>query len=388
MNGNGGSADTASERGLAAWLPFAPGRVTRYLYKLRREGQGRGRQAAAIGLGIFIGCTPFYGAHFWICLATGWLLRLNRLKLYLAANISNPLCAPVIVFSEIQIGSYIRNGTPYLLSMATVRTLDPWHFAADLLLGSVVVGGTLGAAAALATWAVGQPNFDAGDEDTVAEAAGKYLNAGIVAWEFANGKLRYDPVYRDVLRRVPMPDEGTVLDLGCGRGLMLALLAASLNGRVAGAAARVRLHGIEYRPRMVRLARRALGDRAVVDEADLRSSRLPTCRAALLLDVLHCLTEPQQDALLARLREAVEPGGQLVIREADAGGGWRFRAGEITNRAVAILQGRWRRRFHFRTAQEWVAVLERHGFVTQTGPLGEATPYANVLLCTQRVTGR
>lgn len=358
-------------------------RLARYLYRLRTEGGGPGRQAAAVGLGVFIGCTPFYGAHLWMCIAAGWLLRLNRLKMYLAANVSNPFLAPLIVFSEIQAGSWVRRGVAYPLTVDALRRLDPWTFAADLLIGSALVGGALGAVAGLVTWAMRGTRLDREVEDLIGDAAASYLDVGISAWELANGKLRLDPLYREAYRRIAWPDDGRILDLGCGRGLMLSVAAAHYRRR-PGAAAGVALCGFEYRPRMVRLARRALGDAAVVEQADLAMSPLPACAVAMLFDVLHCLPEGAQESLLTRVRDSVEPGGLLAIREADAGGGWRFAAGQACNRTVALCQGRWRRRFHFRTAAEWAALLGRHGFTLQDGPVRQSGLFANVLMVARR----
>src|SRR4051794_22674887 len=86
-------------------------------YDLRTEGSGTGREAAAIGLGIFIGCLPLYGLHLALCWLVGWGLKLNRLKLYLAAHVSNPLFAPTLVFVEIQIGAWLRRGAMHELTL-------------------------------------------------------------------------------------------------------------------------------------------------------------------------------------------------------------------------------------------------------------------------------
>src|SRR5258707_1855802 len=75
-------------------------RVRRAFYNLRTEGTGAAREAAAIGVGVFIGCTPFFGFHLLICWAVGSVFRLNRLQVYLAANISNPLLAPFLIFAD------------------------------------------------------------------------------------------------------------------------------------------------------------------------------------------------------------------------------------------------------------------------------------------------
>ena len=124
----------------------------RTFYDLRTEGQGPGREACAIGVGLFIGCSPFYGFHLllsWVC---GRLLGLNRLKMYLAANISNPIVAPVLLFAEIQTGTWLRTGSFLALTLQTIKAITPWQFGADLLLGSTVIGSVLGCAGGLATY--------------------------------------------------------------------------------------------------------------------------------------------------------------------------------------------------------------------------------------------
>ena len=64
------------------------GRLRRIFYDLRTEASSPGRDAAALGVGVLIGCSPFYGFHLLLVRFLGWLLHLNRLKMYLAANIS------------------------------------------------------------------------------------------------------------------------------------------------------------------------------------------------------------------------------------------------------------------------------------------------------------
>src|SRR5471032_1046202 len=99
-----------------------PIRLRRIFYGLRTEGAGVLRETAAVGLGVFIGCLPLYGLHLLICWAAGSVLRLNRLKVYLAANISNPLVAPWLIFSEVQAGAWLRRGSFHALTPQEVRS--------------------------------------------------------------------------------------------------------------------------------------------------------------------------------------------------------------------------------------------------------------------------
>ena len=117
----------------------APSRLQRVIYTLRTEGGSRGQEAWAIGLGLAVGFSPFIGLHLGMCIALGWLFGLNRLKLYLAANLVNPLIMPGVLFAEVQLGSWLRSGDTYALSMDAFSFMDPWHFGLDLLLGGMVL---------------------------------------------------------------------------------------------------------------------------------------------------------------------------------------------------------------------------------------------------------
>src|SRR5215510_11146033 len=101
------------------------GHMRRLVQGLRTEAGGAGREATAIGVGVFIGSLPFFGFHLVMCLAAGWLLRLNRLKLYMAANISNPLMAPLLIFTEVQAGALARRGELMPLTLDAVKRIDP-----------------------------------------------------------------------------------------------------------------------------------------------------------------------------------------------------------------------------------------------------------------------
>jgi uncharacterized protein (DUF2062 family) len=80
-------------------------RLRRRFQGLRTEGAGAQRETAAVALGVFIWCLPLYGLHLMICWLIGYFLGLNRLKMYFAANISNPFVAPWLVVVEVQAGA-------------------------------------------------------------------------------------------------------------------------------------------------------------------------------------------------------------------------------------------------------------------------------------------
>ncbi len=380
--------------------------LRRVFWELRTEGGGPGREAIAVGIGVFIGCVPVYGFHLLLCWAIGWCLRLNRLKMYLAANVSNPLMAPLLVLSELEVGAWLRRGSFHALSLETVRTIDPWTFGADLIVGSIVVGGTLGVLIGGATYGLSRSSgADAWFAELVRRASDRYITTSVTAWEFARGKLRGDPLYRTVLVDSAVPSGGTLVDVGCGQGLMLAMLVeaadAFRSGRFPLRATRSggqgdgaprpppvfdELVGIEIRRGVAAIARGALGDRATIVEGDARTHMPRRCRVVLFFDVLQMVPAADHEALLAVAAAALDPGGVILIRETDAAAGWGFAAVRFGNRLKALASGNWRQTFHFRTAADWTACAERVGFRVETRGTSEGTPFANVLFVLTRVS--
>ena len=355
-------------------------RLRELLYRLRTEGDTPGRQAGAVGLGVLIGCSPFYGLHLALCIVLARLFGLNRGLTYLAANISLPAFLPFLLFAEIQVGRWLRGGGGLPIRPSELRQLDPWQFGIDLLVGSLVVGVALAVPLAFLTWRAALARRRAPAIHTlIEEAAYRYLESGMFDWEFARGKLRHDPVYLHILQQGLLPDEGLLLDLGCGRGILFSLLVT------ARERPRLTLYGIESSPKAAAAARTALGDQARIEVADLREASFPAARAVLLLDVLHYLPAAAQEELLDRVAAAIEPGGTLLIRDADAAGGWRFTATRIQERACALARRHWKQRFHYRSAAEWRRLLQSRGLAVGVEPMGEGTPYANVLLSAKKI---
>lgn len=368
-----------------------PARLTALLHRYRTEHDTPVRQALSIGLGLYIGASPFLGFHLLLTLVFGWLFRLNRVKAYLASQISNPLFAPVLYATEIQIGAWLRTGHMY--SRATLAEVQLKGLALDVVIGSVVVGLVLAATGTIVTYALmSGRGRDPHAVRLVNAAAERYLTIGLSTWEFAHSKLEMDDVYLGTLRDGVLPSAGVLYDLGCGQGLMLALIGAARDAYRAGdwpggwpaAPTGLELHGIEIRPHIAKRTRELLHDVATIEEADLSSASLPACDAVVVLDVLHLMPTAAQERLLVEIGRALRPGGVLVLREADAAGGWRFQAVRIGNRLTGWTQGRFRRRFQFRTAAEWVARLESLGLdVFNVTPTSHG-PFANFVACSRK----
>jgi len=354
---------------------------------LRTEGAGARRETAAVALGVFIGCLPLYGLHLTICWLIGYVLGLNRLKMYFAANISNPFVAPWLVVVEVQAGAWLRRGTFHQVNREYIASTSAWAFGIDVLVGSLVVGAVLAVLAAAATYSlVRGSGEDRRFADLVRRASDRYVGISVTAWEFARGKLRMDPIYRATLSPDVLVSGGALLDVGCGQGLALALLTEAKCAMDAGTWPADwpppprfdRMIGIERRRRVGKIARAALESDAEVIVADVRTLSLEPFRVVLLFDVLQLLAPDEQEALLAEMTARLEPGGVILVREADASAGSRFDLVRLGNRLKLLVSGSWRQPFHPRSAVEWSACFARHGLRSDTRPMGTRL-FANMM---------
>ena len=209
----------------------------------------------------------------------------------------------------------------------------------------------------------------------LSEAAGApYRTADFFAWRFACGKLRGDPVFRHLLQAGLIAQDARLLDLGCGQGLLAALL------RAAGAPRIAAYRGIELMATDVARAHRALGADCGVELGDIRSADFGAADVVVILDVLHFMERDEQDAVLRRVRAALAGGGLLLLRVGDAAAGLPFRISNWVDWTVALARGHGASRFHCRSVAQWRTALEALQFTVDAEPMSRGTLYANVLL--------
>jgi trans-aconitate 2-methyltransferase len=162
---------------------------------------------------------------------------------------------------------------------------------------------------------------------------------------------------REVLDRLPLDGDETVLDAGCGSGRVTQLLQERLpHGKVIA---------VDASPSMVENAREALGPDAEVFVSDLTEIDLHEVADAVFSNaVFHWI--PDHDKLFKRLHEAIKPGGRLVVQCGGAGNIEAFH--EILfevaeEEPFAEYIGGWTGPWNFATPAETGARLAAAGFV-------------------------
>jgi len=162
---------------------------------------------------------------------------------------------------------------------------------------------------------------------------------------------------REVLARLPLRGDETVLDAGCGSGRVTeALLERLPRGRVIGVDASVN---------MIAEARDRLGDSADLRVADLTELDLAGERVDAVLSTATFHWIKDHPTLFARLRAALRDGGRLVAQCGGAGNAERVNAAATAVAEQAPfaehLAG-WRGPWNFAAPEETARRLRAAGF--------------------------
>jgi 2-polyprenyl-6-hydroxyphenyl methylase/3-demethylubiquinone-9 3-methyltransferase len=168
-----------------------------------------------------------------------------------------------------------------------------------------------------------------------------------------------------------------LLDVGCGHGLLVALLAVGFPDR--------RVVGIDPDERKIEWARASVGQEPNVELLpskieDLATERPGAFDTVFVVDVLYLLAAKAWPPFLRSARTLLRPGGRLVIKEAEDDASWRVKKALLQERLMVTVL----RRTHssgavgFAPRSVLAAALRDAGFaIVETVPFsrGYSTPH-------------
>jgi SAM-dependent methyltransferase len=168
-----------------------------------------------------------------------------------------------------------------------------------------------------------------------------------------------------------LPEDGPVLDIGCGFGLFSLYYAATAPRRL--------VRGLDVNARRIALARRAaarLGiDNVAYAEGDARDFKGDTeVAGAYMLDIVHHVPPPTVAPMLRQLRRCLAPGGVLLVKDVDTRPAAKRWFTWVLDKAIAP-----RAPVHYWSAERLQATLEASGFRVHRHLMVDVLPYPHVL---------
>ena len=112
------------------------------------------RAAASVAVGGFIGCLPIYGLQTPLCALVTLPARLDFALAWTVMLFANPITALPLVLAEIELGSWICDGSRVPLPTLHTSMHELVPYAKFVAVGSVALGAFTGAVGAILTYLI------------------------------------------------------------------------------------------------------------------------------------------------------------------------------------------------------------------------------------------
>jgi len=165
--------------------------------------------------------------------------------------------------------------------------------------------------------------------------------------------------------------KGTIVDVGCGYGLLSNLLALTSPERD--------VIGIDLSPKRIRAAQRTVKGRRNIKFLlqDANSLKVEKCDVFVMSDFLHHLPYGHQEELLAVCYQKLLKNGLLIMEEVDGKPFWKYQFTIIADGLLNLGQ-----RIYFRNSSEYLKLLSKIGFQVRTETAHKGLPFSDILyLC-------
>lgn len=221
---------------------------------------------------------------------------------------------------------------------------------------------------------VQEPRFFEAPEVYGREAVGNIARA-LPIFERAYAEVRFSILRPKLLSVMDLllPDEGRILDIGCGFGLFAAYFGQTQPAR--------RIVGVDPNARRIEMARHVCervglpGNTFFAGDAREVAIEGPFA-GAYVLDVMHHIPADDQLPLLARLRDLLAPRGVLVVKDITTEPRFGLAFTRLLDRAMVGLDEPLTYRHH----REWGEMLTSLGFHVRMVRVPDVLPYPHVVI--------
>jgi 2-polyprenyl-3-methyl-5-hydroxy-6-metoxy-1,4-benzoquinol methylase len=153
-----------------------------------------------------------------------------------------------------------------------------------------------------------------------------------------------------------VPEEGIIVELGCGWGVFTNLLALKSQRR--------KVFGLDFDKNKIYWAKKTIGDRENInfESVDLESLKLEKVNSIVIYDVLHHLDPKIQHDVLVECFSKLNIGGKLIIKENDIIPYWKYLVSHFVEYIALGFKITLSNKILFRGREEWLRILTEKGF--------------------------
>lgn len=170
-----------------------------------------------------------------------------------------------------------------------------------------------------------------------------------------------------------LPKSGTIIELGCGEGLLTNYLAISEPKR--------KIVGFELVPERLELAKKKIKN-TFYKVADITKLKFPRADVFILFHVLHHLpSKDEQEKVLLKVKKALNKNGKLIIVDVHVSFGIRYIVAWFADHFLVpwVFEKRFFTRAYFRKAGDWKSLLKKIGYKTKTKIETKGRPFPNII---------
>lgn len=192
------------------------------------------------------------------------------------------------------------------------------------------------------------------------------------AWEDFLSKFKFWEEPYEVINKM-LPDNGRIIDLGCGEGLLSNYLAIASPNR--------KITGVEIAPERLVRAKKGIKN-AFFFVGDIIKTPYPKANAIVLFHVLHHLpNRDAQEEVLKKAKNSLKENGKLIIVEVHVKPTIKYAAAWFADHFLVpwVFEKRFYTKAYFRNESDWINLLKKVGFKIKVIEATSGRPFPNIV---------